>query len=192
MNTLWLTGAFSDKEHAITCASTYNAILLTSINSQTSHLPFAALVLATTDAISEFQAVADVGCYLVTERTIKHRPIRDLTQDTQPGVLGVFTMVANPALGAAASDMHWRDNHAQLALETHEAMTHYYQLSVQHCFHGPEWNGFALCCFATEDDLRQRFFNSPEGERAITKDVAKFADTRRSPRRVIATLSLKD
>ena len=165
----------------------HNGITLKSISDQTSHLPFAALVLTMTDEISEFKASADLGCYLATERTIKHRPIRELTQDTQPSVLGVFTMLANPTLGAAASDKHWLENHAPLALKIHEAMTHYYQLSVQYTFHGPKWNGFALCCFATEDDLRHRFFNSPEGERAIAEDVAKFADTRHSPRRVIAT-----
>jgi len=192
MNTLWLTGTFSDREQADACALAHNGITLTSISDRTSHLPFAALVLAVTDEISNFEASADLGCYLVTERTIKHRPIRELTQDTQPGVIGVFTMLANPTLGAIASDKHWRENHAPLALKIHGAMTHYYQLSVQYTFHGPEFNGFAFCCFASEHDLRQRFFNSPEGERAITEDVAKFADTRRSPRRVIATFSQVD
>jgi hypothetical protein len=51
------------------------------------------------------------------------------------------------------------------------------------------WNGFALCCFRNEDDLRNRFFNTPEGEAAIARDVAKFADSRESPRRVISTFA---
>lgn len=185
MNTLWLAGAFSDRDAATAAADTHNGITLSSISDQTGHLPFAALVLATTDEVPAFQAAADTGCYLVAERTVKERPIRELTPDSQPGVVGVFTMVANPKLGHHAADAHWRDNHAPLALQIHEAMTHYYQLSIQHCFHGPDWQGFALCCFATEDDLRYRFFNSPEGERAIAEDVAKFADTRQSPRRII-------
>ena len=68
-------------------------------------------------------------------------------------------------------------------------MTHYYQLSIVHRFAGPQWNGFALCCFKTESDLRLHFFNSKDGERRIAEDVRKFADTRRSPRRVVATLN---
>ena len=66
-------------------------------------------------------------------------------------------------------------------------MTHYTQLGVVHCIHGPQWDGFALCGFDSVEDLRQRFFGSPEGKIAIRRDVAFFADTEKSPRRLIAT-----
>lgn len=188
MNTLWLVGAFSDITSAQNAA--INGRVLAASSEKTDHLPFAALVISTTDDLDALRQAADVGTYLVTERTIRNLPIRELEPGSEPGVLGIFTMVANPKMGAKASDAHWRDNHAPLALEIHEAMTHYYQLSVQQVFSGPDWNGFALCCFATEDDLRHKFFNSPEGERRIAEDVAKFADTRNSPRRVIATFAL--
>ena len=198
MNTMWLVGAFSDKDKACKKAcekackkasgTAGDTRVLVATGAKTEHLPFAALVISTTDDLEALKNAADVGTYLVTERTIRNRPIRELSTDNEPGVLGIFTMVANPDMGAKASDQHWRDNHAPLALEIHEAMTHYYQLSVQHVFSGPDWNGFALCCFATEDDLRHKFFNSPEGERRIAEDVAIFADTRNSPRRVISSL----
>ena len=84
------------------------------------------------------------------------------------------------------ADQHWRDVHAPLALTVHKAMTNYTQLSILHCFTGPEWNGFALCGFDTESDLRDHFFDSPEGKEAIRNDIAKFANTRKSPRRIIA------
>ena len=132
-------------------AEQHNGIIISSTSSQTSHLPFAALVLSATDDVETFRVAADIGCYLAAERNVKERPICELTEATKPGVLGVFTMVANPKLGRLASDAHWRDNHAPLALQIHEAMTHYYQLSIQHRFHGPNWQGFALCCFASED-----------------------------------------
>ncbi|MAM79811.1 MAG: hypothetical protein CMP89_03565 [Gammaproteobacteria bacterium] len=189
MNTLWIIGAFTEKITAKAAAEQHNGIIISSTSSQTSHLPFAALVLSATDDIETFRVAADIGCYLAAERNVKERPICELTEGTKPGVLGVFTMVANPKLDRLASDAHWRDNHAPLALQIHEAMTHYYQLSIQHRFHGPNWQGFALCCFASEDDLRNRFFNSHQGELAIAEDVAKFADTRQSPRRVIAKLA---
>ena len=96
-------------------------------------------------------------------------------------------MVHHPDLSHRMADAHWRDRHAPLALEHHPAMSYYTQLSVVHRIHGPEWDGFALCAFASIEDLRQRFFGSPEGRVAIRDDVAKFADTSASPRRLIAT-----
>ncbi len=186
--TMKLAGAFSDKARAANVAEHYGGMLVQSNRDETAHLPFAALVLATTDLTNEFVAEADVGAYLVCERTVKNEPLDELAPEQRPGCVGVFTMVAHPGMGAKASDAHWRDKHAPLALEVHQAMTHYYQLSVQHAFAGPDWNGFAFCCFANEDDLRNRFFATPEGEKAVGKDVATFADTKKSPRRVIAEI----
>ncbi len=36
------------------------------------------------------------------------------------------------------------------------------------------------------DDLRDRFFDGPEGRAAILADIAVFADTAASPRRLLA------
>ena len=66
-------------------------------------------------------------------------------------------------------------------------MTHYYQYSILHTFNGPALNGIAACCCATEDDLRHHFYGTPDGEQRILSDIRKFADIKRSPRRVIAT-----
>jgi hypothetical protein len=52
---------------------------------------------------------------------------------------------------------------------------------------GEPFDGFALCAFNTEEDLRERFFTTPESVEIIQNDVAKFADTQRSGRRLIAT-----
>ena len=71
-------------------------------------------------------------------------------------------------------------------MKHHVAMTHYAQLSLVHRLHGPEWDGFALCGFDSIEDLKERFFETEEGRIAIRKDVATFADTKLSPRRLIA------
>ena len=102
-----------------------------------------------------------------------------------PGVIGLFPMVRHPDRSHRDADRHWRDVHAPLALEHHAAMSHYTQLSVVHRLHGPEWDGFALCGFDSMEDLKERFFATPEGRIAIRDDVARFADTRSSPRRLI-------
>jgi hypothetical protein len=36
------------------------------------------------------------------------------------------------------------------------------------------------------EDLRERFYDSTAGEKLIANDIARFADTKKSPRRIIA------
>ena len=105
------------------------------------------------------------------------------------GAIGLFTMVHHPDLTHRQADDHWRDNHTPLAFLHHPLMTHYAQLGVVHRIHGPQWNGFALCGFDSVEDLRERFFGTPKGKIEIRRDVAFFADTVKSPRRLIATES---
>lgn len=188
MSELKLVAAFSNRTAAEAFAGEKSGHILACAKDETSHLPFAALFVGATDELDAMRASADVGVFLVCERAIKNKPLDALTDNELPASIGIFTMVASPNMSALESDQHWRDHHAPLALEIHTAMTHYYQLSVIHRFDGPDWNGFALCCFASEDDLRHRFYNSKEGEKKIGEDVRRFADTKRSPRRVITAI----
>ena len=178
--------AFSHKHTAKRAAEMVGGRLYEDVNDRDLHNPFAALLCTTHPDLKALLAVADVGGYLVDRRVMKSRDLVH-PQGPQPGAVGVFAMVAKMDLGHEAADRHWRDRHTPLALSIHLAMSNYAQLSVLHCFAGPVWDGFALCGFESEQDLRTRFFASPEGERLIAEDVAKFADTKRSPRRVVAT-----
>jgi hypothetical protein len=189
VDSLFLAGAFSDKSKAAKVAESIDGLLLLADADDTAHLPFAALVIGVSDTLEWFLERADIGAYLVCERAVKNLPLRQLRPENKPAVVGIFTMVANNALGPLESDRHWRDVHGPLALRVHLTMTHYYQLAVLQRFKGPDWNGFALCCCATADDLRHRFYDSPEGQTAIASDVATFADPRKSPRRVIASMA---
>ncbi|MEJ2089986.1 MAG: hypothetical protein P8Y69_16230, partial [Gammaproteobacteria bacterium] len=47
-------------------------------------------------------------------------------------------------------------------------------------------DGFALCGFDSELDLRNRFYSGPGSEEAIAADVRCFADLDNSPRRLVA------
>lgn len=186
-NRMMLAFAFTDIARARQLAQDINGALLEDVRAAdgpVEGLPFQALVCGATDQAEAFGDVADVGAYLVCERTVKVRP--KVQSGEQPGVVGVFTMVARSSLGHAQADAHWRDVHAPLALSAHVAMTNYRQLSVVHTFHGPAWDGFALCGFDSLDDLRERFFVSEAYQRQIQDDVRQFADGRKSPRRVIA------
>ena len=178
--------AFSHKHTAKRAAEMVGGRLYEDVNDRDLHNPFAALLCTTHPDLKALLAVADVGGYLVDRRVMKSRDLVH-PQGPQPGAVGVFAMVAKMDLGHEAADRHWRDRHTPLALSIHLAMSNYAQLSVLHRFAGPVWDGFALCGFESEQDLRTGFFASPEGERLIAEDVAKFADTKRSPRRVVAT-----
>ena len=186
MKSYELVAAFSDAARAREVAQSAQATLLIDEREDTAHLPFAALVYGVTDDLTVFTKAADVGAYLICNRVIKSRS-GGPEAGRLPGVVGVFTLVAHPEMGHATSDAHWRDKHAPLALKVHVAMSNYRQFSIVHCFHGPQWDGFALCGFDSLADLRDKFFDTPEGEVAIAKDVARFADGRKSPRRIIAT-----
>ena len=188
MSTLKIAAVFSDKVVAGKVAHLSQSLMFEASTETTQHLPFAALVLGGSPSLMDLQKRTDVGLYLVNERTILNQPLSTLNEDMLPVSVGVFPIVANAEIGPEAADRHWHEQHAPLALEVHTAMTHYYQLSVMHRFSGEDWNGLALCCFANEDDLRNKFYNSSKGKQRVAEDVAKFADTKNSPRRVVTRL----
>ena len=146
-------------------------------------VPFRTLVRLVTDDAEALSSIPSEGTYVVVARTVKARPGAPAPE----GVVALFPMIRHPDLRHAQSDAHWRDNHAPLALRHHVAMSHYTQLSVVHTISGFPYDGFALCGFDSSADMRERFFDGPEGRAAITADVAKFADTTRSPRRLVTT-----
>lgn len=127
---------------------------------------------------------ADIGLYRVTVRRMRHQR-RFWPPDTvSPGVTAAFAMLRKPGLTHEQADGHWRDHHAPLALRHHPGMWHYHQVSVDGVLDGPSYDGFALCAFASEQEMAERFFGGPEDREIISTDVAKFADTTNSPRRV--------
>ena len=149
-------------------------------------LPFRTLVTAVTDDLHQLEPAAGVGAYVVCRRTMLPREPRERpTGQPSEGVIGVYPLVHHPDLSHGEADAHWRDVHAPLAL-VHHTMTHYEQLSIVQRIHGPEWDGFALCGMASAEDLRHRFYSTDESRQTIARDVATFADTASSPRRVIA------
>ena len=187
---LKLVAISAKKSEALPSNLPPDSLRLSASAEETAHLPFASMTIGSNPAVMHHSELADVGLYLVAERAMLNRPLSELSESELPVSIGIFPMVAHPDLGPSASDQHWQMQHGPLALEVHTCMTHYYQLQVLHRFSGPEWHGLALCCFATEDDLRYRFFNSAAGEKAIALDVRRFADTQNSPRRVIASVAL--
>jgi uncharacterized protein (TIGR02118 family) len=150
-------------------------------------LPFRSLVRVATDDIARLAPAADLGTYLIYARQVASHPRDRPAGEPTPGVVAAFGLFRHPRLTHAEADAHWRDVHAPLALRHHPGMWDYVQCSVVHTFAGPSYDGFALCGFASDADLRDRFFDGPEGRAVILDDIGKFADTKASPRRVLAT-----
>jgi uncharacterized protein (TIGR02118 family) len=101
-----------------------------------------------------------------------------------PGVTAAFVMLRRPDLTHEQADTHWRDVHAPLALRHHPGMWHYHQISITETLAGPPYDGIALCAFASDQEMSERFFGGFEDQAIIAADVARFADTANSPRRV--------
>ena len=175
---LFCAVASRDRTRLTSLAAEHQGRLFVDERPDTSTLPFAGLAVVTTDNLQALEQAADVGLYLVCERIIK------------PGtaaVYGLFPMLAHPELSHTESDAHWRDTHAPLALKHHAYMTQYSQLSVLKTLQGVPFDGFALCGFESLTDLKERFFSEPDSREVIAADIQKFADVKRSPRRLIAT-----
>jgi uncharacterized protein (TIGR02118 family) len=152
-------------------------------DSEDDRRPFSAMARLATDDIAAVEAAADVGLYVVFARVIK-APDGPAPMGR---VIGAFGMVRHPDLDHGAADAHWRDRHGPLALASHSAMCDYTQLSVLATLSGRALDGMALCAFGSHDDLRHRFFDDDDARAAIGADVAQFADTRKSMRRVVLT-----
>ena len=146
---------------------------------------FGALVLG--DDRAALEGVADIGLYRVQVRPMRHQRRCWPHGDATPGVTAVFGMLRHPSLAHEQSDAHWRDTHAPLALRHHPGMWHYHQVSIDEVLDGRFYDGIALCAFASEQELKVRFFGGPDDQQVIRDDVASFADTTNSPRRVRMT-----
>lgn len=120
-----------------------------------------------------------LGVYRVTAREIKAGTM---------AYVSLHPMIRNPTLTHAQADQHWHLQHGPLALVHHPFLSQYIQLAVNEVLFGPEYDGFALCGFTTVEDLKERFFAGPDSIPVINQDVKKFSDTKRSPRRLIATV----
>ena len=76
---------------------------------------------------------------------------------------------------------YWRERHAPLVEQHREALgiRRYVQNYVVGTSPGaPAWDAVAQLHFASESDLRERFYRDEESPAVIAADVARFADTR--------------
>ncbi len=178
---LELVALTTDAEAAARVANDLGGISYHNHDGESDRRPYSGMVRVATDRVGPLREIADVGLATVFARVIK-APTGPASPER---VIGSFGLVANPDLGHAGADDHWRDRHGPLALRSHSAMCDYTQLSVVAVHQGLQLDGIALCAFDNRQDLRERFFDDDEARAAIEADVAIFADVRNSPRRVV-------
>lgn len=113
--------------------------------------------------------------YATTEHVQKSVGQRPLGQRT-PGVKMFCPLRRRDDLTHEQFVQHWLGTHVPLALEHHPHMTRYVTNVVDQRLSddAPHWDGFAEISFASVDDARQRLFASPEGERIVRDDIARF------------------
>lgn len=180
---LQLVALGTDRESLQVAAEATGGVAYVSHPRQSDNIPYSTMLRVGTDLIEVVREAADVALHVCFARAIKDE------RDPHPPqrVVGSFPLVAHPELSHRQADDHWRDIHGPLALRSHSAMCDYTQLSIVATLSGPELDGIALCAFESRDDLSTRFFDDDDAKAAIEADVSSFADTRRSPRRVILT-----
>lgn len=173
----------TDHEAALEVATKLAGAAYVNHPTESDKRPFSTLVRVSTDDVEAVSSVADVALHVAFARQVKV-PAGPASAGR---VVAAFPLLHHPDLSHRQADDHWRDVHGPLALEHHAAMCDYTQLSVVATLSGPPIDGLALCAFDSRDDMRQRFFNNDESRAAIEADVSTFADSKRSPRRVVLT-----
>lgn len=92
-----------------------------------------------------------------------------------PVVKLVCPVRRRPEMTHDAFVAHWLERHVPLALRHHPGLVRYVTNVVEQPLGDAEpLDGIAELCFASEASLRSDMFDSPEGERAIREDVARF------------------
>jgi uncharacterized protein (TIGR02118 family) len=129
------------------------------------------------------QGVATTGLYEAEFRHVRAYPRNWAAGSQTPGLGLLFAVVRRADLSHEQFDEHWRDRHAPLALRHHVGMWDYVQCSFVRplAAESAELDGMAVCQFASREDLKERFYDGPEGRAAIEADVRRMSDVARSP-----------
>lgn len=97
--------------------------------------------------------------------------------EASPGVSVVYRVRRHRDLDPAAFHDHWERTHGPIALRHHMGMWDYEQVSAAADDGVGGFDGLAVVQFAVAEDLRDRFFDGPEGLEAISADAASFTDS---------------
>jgi uncharacterized protein (TIGR02118 family) len=115
------------------------------------------------------------SAYVTTEHVQKGADLPVSLGKRSPGVK-IIGLVRRPdGMTHEGFVEHWLHRHVPLALRHHPGL-HKYVTNVVDARLGdaPEWDGIAELHFPSVEAMRNRFFDSPEGERIIREDMPRF------------------
>lgn len=124
--------------------------------------------------VARFLAAADA--YVTTEHVQRATAPAAPLGTRSPGVKMLCPLRRRPDMTHAAFVEHWLGTHVPLALRHHPGMSCYVTNVVERRLGdtGEDWDGFAELCFPSEEAWRTGLFDSPEGERIVRDDIARF------------------
>jgi uncharacterized protein (TIGR02118 family) len=116
-----------------------------------------------------------VDAYATTEHVQVSRGDAPPLGSRTPGAKMICPLRRRPDLTHDAFVAHWLERHVPLARAHHPGLVEYVTNVVDARLSetGEAWDGFAELRFATEADLG-RMWDSPEGERLVRDDIARF------------------
>jgi uncharacterized protein (TIGR02118 family) len=124
--------------------------------------------------VARFMGAADA--YATTEHVQKSLVERPATGTRSPGVKMICPVRRREGMSREAFAEHWLTRHVPLAIEHHPQLVRYVTNVVAERLSesAPDWDGFAELHFATMEDATERMFPSPESERIVREDIARF------------------
>jgi uncharacterized protein (TIGR02118 family) len=118
-----------------------------------------------------------VEAYVTSEHVQLACGTRRASGERSPGVKLFCPVRRRADLSHEAFVAHWFGTHAPIARAHHPGLTRYHTNLVERRLDraaGAGWDGFTELHFASADSIAGGLFDSPEGERAVREDIAKF------------------
>jgi uncharacterized protein (TIGR02118 family) len=126
-------------------------------------------------------ALPDAAIRETRSRHLRRHRVGWALGEASPGVSVVYRVRRHRDLDPAAFHDHWERTHAPIALRHHMGMWDYEQVSAVADDGAGDgvggFDGLAIVQFAVAEDLRDRFFDGPEGLEVISADAASFTDS---------------
>jgi len=122
--------------------------------------------------VAGFMGGADA--YVTTEH-VQKAPPRGPLGERSPGVKLVCPVRRREGMTHGEFVEHWFGRHVPLALRHHPGLSGYVTNVVDaRLAGGEEWDGIAALYFPSAEVMAREMFDSPEGERVIRDDMARF------------------
>jgi uncharacterized protein (TIGR02118 family) len=114
--------------------------------------------------------------YATTEHVQKTHATRAPLGMRTPGIKLVCPVMRRSGMTHAEFVDHWLARHVPLALRHHPGLIQYVTNVVDERLspNGEAWDGFAELHFASQQAYTDGLFDSPDGERMIRADMARF------------------